>query len=110
MGIAKRSTYSSTWVTAAVRRCHCGIGTGGGAGLAQRQPSRAHVSRKTVMPIHLWYWYQYNFCGLIGNGTIDNPSSRLVTISTAVSQCSVIAPLLYFASTSSIPWAATLMT
>src|SRR6266550_136923 len=79
----------------AARLCHCAMATGGGAGWPQRQPSRAQVSRKTVIPIHLCQMYHCSFRGEMGSGTIDSPSDRFATISTAVSQCSAIVTLLY---------------
>src|SRR5439155_8537055 len=94
-GIASSSVYNSTCTASAARRCHSGIATGGGAGKTPRQPSRAQVRRNTVMPIHLCQAYHCSFRGIIGSGTIDNPSATLATISTAVNQCSAIAAPLY---------------
>ena len=48
---------------------------------AHATASRAHVTRNTVMPIHLCHMYHCSLRGESGSGTIDTPSVRLATTS-----------------------------
>src|SRR5438270_430938 len=73
---------------------HHAFATGGGDGRYQRHASRAQVSSNTVEPMLLCHRYHCSLRGEIGSGSIDSPNSRLTTTSTAVSQCSAIAPPL----------------
>src|SRR5689334_12045498 len=94
IGIANSSAYSMVCERDAARSCHAGMRTGGGGGCVARQARRSDVNRKIVTPMDLCHRYSVSFVGEMRNGTIESPRARLARISTAVIQCSAMAPPL----------------